>query len=236
MPNEFQQRDFADGEDLAPALAEWTAERLRAAIAARGAALLVVSGGTAPARFFDALSRAPLDWTRVAITLADERRVADDSPRSNARLVRDALLRNHAMVASFTPLADARLSENQELVAASARLANLPLPADVVVLGMGEDGHTASWLPGAGGLGEAMDMGARQLVAPIEASGFGEPRLTLTGRVIFRARAIALQIEGEAKLEAFAAALEDGPEDEMPIRAVMREAGDRLTVFSARRP
>jgi 6-phosphogluconolactonase len=235
MPNELQQRDFADGEDLAPALAEWTAERLRAAIVARGAALLVVSGGQTPARFFDALSRAPLDWTRVAITLADERRVADDSPRANARLVRDALLRNHAMVASFTPLADARLSENQELVAASARLASLPLPADAVVLGMGEDGHTASWLPGAEGLSEAMDQGARQLVAPIEAPGFSEPRLTLTGRVILRARAIALQIEGEAELQAFAAALEGGPEEEMPIRAVIGRAGDRLTVFSARR-
>ncbi len=235
MPNDFQHRDFADGEDLAAALAEWTAERLRAAIAARGAALLVVSGGRTPARFFDALSHAPLDWTRVAITLADERRVADDSPRSNARLVRDALLRNRAMVASFTPLADARLSENQELVAASARLASLPLPADVVVLGMGEDGHTASWLPGAEGLSEAMDLGARQLVAPIDGAGFSEPRLTLTGRVVLRARAIALHIEGEAKLEAFAAALEGGPEEEMPIRAVIGRAGDRLTVFSARR-
>ncbi len=235
MPNEFHQRDFADGEDLAPELSEWTAERLRAAIAARGAALLVVSGGTTPQRFFDALSRMPLDWTRVAVTLADERRVADDSPRSNARLVRDALLRNHAAVASFTPLADARLAEDQELVAASARLARLPLPADVVVLGMGEDGHTASWFPGAQGLSEAMDAGARQLVAPIEALGANEPRLTLTGRVILRARAIALQIEGEAKLRAFAAALEAGPEDEMPIRALLRRAGDRLTVFSARR-
>ena len=235
MPNEFQHRDFADGEDLAPALAEWTAERLRAAIAARGAALLVVSGGQTPARFFDALSNAPLDWTRVAITLADERRVADDSPRSNARLAREALMRNHAVVASFSPLADARLTENQELVAASARLANLPLPADVVVLGMGEDGHTASWLPGADGLSEAMDPGARQLVAPIEAAGFSEPRLTLTGRVILRARAIVLDIEGEAKLEAFAAALEGGPEEEMPVRAVITRAGDRLTVFSAPR-
>ncbi len=235
MSNDIPRRDFADDEDLAPAFAEWTADKLRAAIAERGAATLGVSGGTTPARSFEALSGMPLDWTRVAITLADERRVANDSPRSNARLVREALLRNHAMVASFTPLADARLSESQELVAASARVANLPLPADLVVLGMGDNGHTASWFPGAPGLAEAMDPGARLLVVPIEAPDAPEPRLTLTGRVILRARAIALLIEGQDKLNTLAEAFEDGPAEAMPIRAVLRGASDRLTIFAAQR-
>ncbi len=235
MKSDFLRRDFADGEALAAALAEWTAERLQTAIAARSAALLVVSGGKSPERYFEALSKMTLDWTRVSITLADERRVPDDSPRSNARLVREALLRNEAAAASFSPLADSRLTADQELAAASARVANLPLPADVVVLGMGDDGHTASWFPGAQGLAEAMDSGARQLVAPIVAAGADEPRLTLTGRVILRADAIALLIEGEAKLRTLAAALEPGPEADMPIRAVLRRAADRLTVFSAER-
>ncbi len=235
MTNDIPRRDFADDEDLAPAFAEWTADKLRAAIAERGAATLVVSGGKTPARYFEALSGMPLDWTRVAITLADERRVANDSPRSNARLVREALLRNHAMVASFTPLADVRLSESQELVAASARVANLPLPADLVVLGMGDNGHTASWFPGAPGLAEAMDPGARLLVVPIEAPDAPEPRLTLTGRVILRARAIALLIEGQDKLNTLAEAFEDGPAEAMPIRAVLRGASDRLTIFAAQR-
>ncbi len=235
MSNDIPRRDFADDEDLAPAFAEWTADKLRAAIAERGAATLVVSGGKTPARYFEAPSGMPLDWTRVAITLADERRVANDSPRSNARLVREALLRNHAMVASFTPLADVRLSESQELVAASARVANLPLPADLVVLGMGDNGHTASWFPGAPGLAEAMDPGARLLVVPIEAPDAPEPRLTLTGRVILRARAIALLIEGQDKLNTLAEAFEDGPAEAMPIRAVLRGASDRLTIFAAQR-
>jgi 6-phosphogluconolactonase len=232
---DFHRREFADAEALAHGLADWTAECLRAAIAARGVALLIVSGGKSPARFFELLSDMELDWTRVAVTLADERRVADDSPRSNARLAREKLLRNRAAAANFTPLADVRLPGDQELAAASARVAHLPLPADVVVLGMGDDGHTASWFPGAEGLAEAMDPGARQLVAPIVAADAGEPRLTLTGRVILRARAIALEIEGEAKLATFATALESGPEEAMPIRAVLRRATDRLTVFSAKR-
>jgi 6-phosphogluconolactonase len=231
---DIHRREFADGEELARGLAEWAAERLRAAIEARGAALLIVSGGKSPARFFELLSNVELDWARVAVTLADERRVADDSPRSNARLVREKLLRNSAEAATFTPLADVRLPADRELAAASARVANLPLPADVVVLGMGDDGHTASWFPGAEGLAEAMDPGARQLVAPIQAPNAGEPRLTLTGRIILRARAIALEIEGEAKLATFAAALEPGLEEAMPIRAVLRRATDRLTVFSSK--
>lgn len=235
IETDYVRREFADGEELAQGLAEWTAERLRSAIAARGVALLIVSGGKSPARFFDRLSRIGLDWARVAITLADERRVPDDSPRSNARLVRETLLRNSAEAASFSPLADVRLPEDRELAAASARIANLPLPADVVVLGMGGDGHTASWFPGADRLAEAMDSAARQLVLPIRAAGAEEPRLTLTGRVILRARAIALEIEGEAKLTTLAAALGPGPEEAMPIRAVLRRAADRLTLFSANR-
>src|ERR1700728_1410454 len=231
----FRRCEFANGEELAQDLADWTADRLREGIASRGVALLIVSGGKSPARFFDQLSNLDLEWSRVVITLADERRVADDSPRSNARLVRERLLRNRAKAASFTPLADVRLPEDRELAAASARIANLPTPADVVILGMGDDGHTASWFPGAQGLAEAMDPGARHLVASIVAPDAPEPRLTLTGRVILRARAIALEIQGEAKLATFAAALESGPEEAMPIRAVLRGAADRLTVFMCSR-
>ena len=227
------RRDFDDGAALAPALAQWTAERLATAIAARGAALLVVSGGRTPLRFFGALSDTAIDWSRVAVTLADERRVPNDSPRSNAKLVREALLQNRAAAAAFVPLADSRLDAEQELAAANGRLATVPLPADVVALGMGDDGHTASWFPAAAGLGAAMDPGARLLVAPIRAAGAPEPRLTLTGRVLLRARAIALHIEGADKLATLGTALGEGPVEAMPIRAVLRGAADRLTIFAA---
>jgi 6-phosphogluconolactonase len=226
------RRSFATGAELAPAFAEWSADILAKAISSRGAALLAVSGGSTPLRYFQALSTQKIDWSRISITLVDERRVADDSPRSNARLVRDALLKNLALPATFVPLADSRLTPEQELSSACARIATLPLPADLVVLGMGEDGHTASWFPGADGLAEAMDPAARALVAVLAPQGL-ESRLTLTGRVVLRARQIALQIEGPKKEETLRRALEEGPTDAMPIRAALRQAADKLTIFEA---
>jgi 6-phosphogluconolactonase len=225
------REQFANSSALAAAFAQWTADRLSEGVEQRGAALLVVSGGTTPLHYFEALSKQPIDWSRISITLADERRVPDDSPRSNARLVREALLRDHAASAAFVPLADSRLDEEQELAAANVRVAALPAPANVVVLGMGDDGHTASWFPHAEGLAEAIDVGARMLVAPIRAPGAPEPRLTLTGRVILRARALALHIEGAKKLATLEKALEDGPAEDMPIRVVLRQVPERLTVF-----
>ena len=229
----LERREFADGGALALAFADWTADILHRAIAARGAALLAVSGGATPARYFLELSKCPLDWSRISITLADERRVADDSPRSNARLVRAQLLQNRAVAANFVPLADSRLTAEQELISAQARIATLPLPADLVVLGMGEDGHTASWFPHAQGLAEAMDPAARALVAPITPPGALEPRLTLTGRIILRARKLALQIEGPAKIATLERALELGPVEDMPIRAPLRQSADRMTIFES---
>ena len=229
----LERREFTDGGALALAFADWSADILHQAIAARGAALLAVSGGATPARYFLALSKCPLDWSRISITLVDERRVPDDSARSNARLVRAQLLQNRAVAASFVPLADSRLTAEQELISAQARIATLPLPADLVVLGMGEDGHTASWFPHAQGLAEAMDPAARALVAPITPPGALEPRLTLTGRIILRARKLALQIEGPAKIATLKRALELGPVEDMPIRAPLRQSTDRMTIFES---
>jgi 6-phosphogluconolactonase len=226
-------REYADGAALAQDFADWSAELLRAAVEARGMALLIVSGGSTPKRYFAELARRDIDWSRVAVTLADERRVPDDSPRSNAKLVRETLLQGGAAKAQFCPLADSRVAHDQEVAAAATRVAHLPLPADLAVLGMGEDGHTASWFPHAAGLADAIDPAARALVAAMAAPDGLEPRLTLTGRALLRARALALQIEGPKKAEVYARAQADGPVEDMPIRAVLRGAADRLTVFKA---
>jgi 6-phosphogluconolactonase len=99
------------------------------------------------------------------------------------------------------------------------------------VFGMGDDGHTASWFPQGDNLGAAMNPGERALVLPMAAPDAAEPRLTLTARVLLRANALALHIEGEGKRAVLAKALEEGPVEDMPIRGVLRGGADRLTVF-----
>jgi len=227
-------REFPTGGSLAEAFAQWTADLLQEAVAARGEATLVVSGGKTPKLYFPALSRKEIDWSRVNVTLADERRVPDDDPRSNAKLVRETLLQSFAAAARFVPLANSRLSPDKELAAARARIANLPAPFDLVVLGMGDNGHTASWFPEGDHLAAAMNPGERALVLPMTAPDAPEPRLTLTARVILRARALALHIEGETKRAVLAKALIDGPDEDLPIRTVLRGAPERLTIFDAR--
>jgi 6-phosphogluconolactonase len=124
----FSRLAFADGQTLARDFADWTATLLAEAIAARGLALLVVSGGSTPKRYFAELSKRDLDWTRVAVTLADERRVPDDSARSNAKLLRETLLQGGASKAQFCPLADARLAPERELAAAAWATTATPPP------------------------------------------------------------------------------------------------------------
>jgi 6-phosphogluconolactonase len=204
------RRDFPDRQALASALAEDVSQRLAAAISAKGEALIAVSGGSTPKLFFDRLSRERIEWSLVTITLVDERCVPEDSERSNARLVRSHLLVNAAAAAKFVPLFGNK--------AAAAKLGRF----DVVVLGMGTDGHTASFFPGGDRLTEALDMNRKAPIVEIEAPEAGEPRLTFSLPALLGAGFIALLIEGEEKARVLDRAMGPGPIEDMPIRAFLR--------------
>jgi 6-phosphogluconolactonase len=136
---------FDDPHAQSDALAQAVGDALQASLAAgngRPRATLAVSGGTSPRAFLQTLSRRPLDWARIDVTLVDDRWVADDHQDSNARLVRETLLQHAAQRAHFLPLVDVA-REPAEQVAALNADASRELPR-VAVLGMGEDGHTAS--------------------------------------------------------------------------------------------
>lgn len=216
------RHDFADGAQLAQALAGAVAERLQAAIAARGVAVLAVSGGRTPARFFAALSAKPLDWSKVVVTLVDERWVPADHERSNEALVRAGLLQGPAAAAQFVGLVSEAASPEEGLPTVARRIAALLLPLDVVVLGMGTDGHTASFFPGGDRLAEALDPAGGVPVVPMRAPGAGEPRISLTLPLILAARAVYLHIEGADKAAVLDEALKNGAPEAMPVRAVLR--------------
>jgi 6-phosphogluconolactonase len=224
---------YENREALALALATGVAAVLSGAIATRGEARLAVSGGSTPALFLDILSQAELDWERVTVTLVDERFVGEESPRSNAALVRRTLLKGRAASARFLPLAgdvEAGLPVARDTADhAVAMLGRL----DAVILGMGNDGHTASFFPGGDNLAEALEVQGRRHVIAMTAPGAGEPRLTLALRPILEARFLALHIEGEEKRRTLEAALGEGAQADMPVRAVLTHAGERLQIFWA---
>jgi 6-phosphogluconolactonase len=222
------RRDFADRDQLAAALAAVVADDLKAGVVARGVASLAVSGGSTPARFFAALSeRADVPWEKVTVTLVDERWVDESSDRSNGRLVRAKLLRGPAAAARFVPLYQGGAAP--DAAAASAAQNEVPQPLDAAILGMGNDGHTASFFPG----GDTLDLaltGEGPVVA-LRAPGAGEPRVTLTLPHLLAARALYLHIEGEEKVETLRRAEGEGPVADMPVRAVLRQTETPLTIY-----
>ncbi|RVB76316.1 MULTISPECIES: 6-phosphogluconolactonase [unclassified Mesorhizobium] len=222
---------FAGRQDLAAALAGHVAGRLTNAIAERGTGLLAVSGGTTPARFFASLSNIPIAWNKVTVTLVDERCVPASSPRSNAGLVAANLLQNAAAAARFVPLYEEAATIEDASESDSRMLRSLPWPLDVVVLGMGTDGHTASFFPDADDLAKLLDPSSTRIVLPVHATSAGEPRLTLALARLVEAGFIALHIEGEDKRKAFESAMASATRK--PIRAVLDAAERPVEVFWA---
>ena len=204
-----KDRMFDSRGSLASALASDVANALASAIGRNGQAVLAVSGGKTPQLFFNTLSHLDIKWNRVTITLVDERSVPETDERSNAGFVRRHLLNNRAEKASFVPLYDNP---------AAAEIASF----DAVVLGMGLDGHTASFFPGGDNLVAAIDPDTEQRIITMRAPGATEPRITFTLPDILKAHFIGLHLEGQEKREAYARAIGDGPVEDMPIRAVLR--------------
>jgi 6-phosphogluconolactonase len=217
-------RIFNTREALAATLAAQTAQALKQRVASHGHAALAVSGGSTPKLFLELLSEAPLHWPAIDVTLVDERWIDSSSDRSNEKLIRTCLLRGAAQVANFVPLKNADTRSEMALDEIEVRLRRMPLPFAAVILGMGEDGHTASFFPQGDRLLSALDPQGERAVESIRAPGALEPRVTLTFPMLNAADYIALHIEGEAKRRALSQAEQNGPIEAMPIRAFLREA------------
>ncbi|MBX2884084.1 MAG: 6-phosphogluconolactonase [Granulosicoccus sp.] len=218
---------------LAERLATDVANLLRSAIADRGRATLVVSGGSTPVPFFESLSKQALDWSRVQVTLADERWVASGHPDSNERLVRRHLLDNLAAEASFISLHEPELTAAEAAPVVEQRLRDNALPFDVVVLGMGDDGHTASLFPGAENLNDTLDLHRTPLCAAAIPPEAKHKRMTLTLRALVDTGHLLVHITGQKKRSVLEYALIDGSVNKAPITAVFMQDKVPATVYWA---
>lgn len=222
--------------ELAWQLADTIAQGLHAAINQRGHAVLAVSGGKSPIALFEALRVLPLEWQRVTVLLVDERCVPHDHAESNTGLVRRHLLQDAAAAATFVPFFDALPDTLDEpalirlVDAANRRLATQPWPMDMAVLGMGDDGHTASLFPGAPGLRQALHSSGP--VAWVRPSTAPHARLTLTLPALLATRELALAISGASKLAVFQQA-RLGADEALPVSLILNQHQTPVSVWLA---
>lgn len=222
---------YTDANALNKDFASRLVTLLTEAISSKGRAYLVVSGGRTPTALFNALSQAELAWQNVTILLADERFVPVDAADSNERLVKVNLLKNKAAAAEFISLyADAATAEDA-VATILPRIAELPA-FDAVILGMGEDGHTASLFPCSAELkaGLAADapavLAVNPTTAPHQRISLSLPRLLNTGQIF-------IHLVGQSKLDVLNQAQAGSDVTSMPIRAILQQPDTVVAVMYA---
>jgi 6-phosphogluconolactonase len=222
---------FADMETLSQELAAQIAASLKSAISTRGLASLVVSGGRSPVRLFEILRTEPIDWARVCVALADERWVSPEDAASNEHLVRDVLLKEQAAAAKFHGLKNGAPTPDLGAVSAWETFARVPRPFDAVVLGMGDDGHTASLFPRSPNLPNALNAAAAAGCVGMWSPAAPHARMSLNLTALLDSRRVVVLISGESKWRTYAAACAPGPAEDMPVRAVLRQARTPVAVM-----
>ncbi len=223
---------FENTSALDAALTSKVSGLLAAAIAAEGKASLVVSGGRTPVGFFHLLSQSELDWSKVTIALADERWVNTDHVASNEKLVRENLLINEAHKAEYLALKNSAENAFDGEVICQQRL-NAIDRFTVVILGMGDDGHTASLFPGSEALERGLDMhsGADCIaVTPLDAP---HQRISMTLPRLLNTESLMIHISGASKQQVLAQANAGDDVMELPIRAILQQQSTPVSIYWA---
>ena len=225
--------NFENRSALDTALVSKVTELLMRTIKKKGTASLVVSGGRTPVTFFNLLSQQIIDWSKVVVTLADERWVEADHSESNEKLVRENLLINKAHTAKFIPLKNTAI----DAVTGEPRAESDIEPIGcftVVILGMGADGHTASLFPSAEALALGLDMNSGRTAIAVTPTTAPHQRMSLTLPCLLNSQHIILHITGAGKQDILQTAQAGSDITELPIRAILNQQLVPLSIFWAK--
>ena len=225
--NEFAQRAMLDNE-----LATTVAGMLSTAIEKNGQASIAVSGGSTPKGFLSVLSNKDLAWDKVTITLADERWVDFESDASNTRLVHENLLQNKAACATFFHIKQGDILNDETLSQLNAAVKAI-LPLDVLILGMGEDGHTASLFPCSEQIHDCLSLTNPNALMKVVPQTAPNDRITFTYSHLAQSKNVFLHSCGESKKGVLEKALADTNQQEMPIRAFLQNPDINTQVYWA---
>ncbi len=231
---------FTDPSVLALQLANDIALRLNDAINKKGRAVLALSGGSTPKPMLQALSQLEVDWNNVIVTLVDERCVAPGHELSNATMLSNCLLNNLEMPPSFAPLYFAGLGEQNLVERILAKYCELTdsnptkiAAFDVVILGMGSDGHTASFFPDADNIEQLLAMNSAERLLMCNSPSTQVPRITWSLPMLLNTSMLILHITGKDKREVLEQALMGDDFNKMPIRAAIFQDVTPLNIYSA---
>ncbi|NMH58622.1 6-phosphogluconolactonase [Alteromonas ponticola] len=217
-------KTFSDKSALVTSFADEIITLLSQGINENGRASLVVSGGSTPLPLFAELSQRNLDWSKVDVTLADERWVDESHADSNTRLVKENLLQNNAASAHFVALYSHHNDAADGIAEAEGRLSSLAQPFDVLILGMGEDGHTASLFPCSEQIDQGLSLTSGRVCLAVQPQTAPHQRISLSLPALLNSKRIFLHLTGEKKQAVLQDALKNHTEKEKPITAVVNRA------------
>lgn len=226
-------KQFSSREELDLQFASQVAQQLQAAITTKGRASIAFSGGSTPKGFFNALSKTDIAWDKVTVTLADERWVDVKDNDSNARLLAENLLQNNAKQATFFSLKQDGDFDQNYLNELNKQAQQQLLPLDVTILGMGEDGHTASIFPCSAQVNEGLDVTAKPALMKVVPTTAPYERITFNFSALINSSNLYLHIVGQAKQDVLNKALASDNAVEMPIRAFLQNDQQTCNIFWA---
>lgn len=228
--SELKKHEFQTRGQLDQDLAQYVSELLIDAIAIRGEATLVVSGGTTPLGFFELLSKQVLDWKRVLVTLADERWLSGNHQESNTRLVKEHLLVNQAASAKFYSL---KTDDPDPQDAVRKLQDSFPVAGeiDVLILGMGNDGHTASLFSDSESFIEGLNLKSEQSFIGIRPTRAPHKRISMTLPRLLNSRQIIVHITGAEKRTVFEKACVEFNSLLLPISVLLHQASNPIALY-----